>query len=76
MSYSPEESISYIIGSSSGMGLAMARLPAAGGATVVVIGRDAKRLERRKNELHDAVAIASSSLDLERLVSHSRDIAR
>jgi hypothetical protein len=53
MSSSPEKSVSYIIGGSSGMGLATANLLVADGATVVVIGRDAKKLERRKNELHD-----------------------
>jgi NAD(P)-dependent dehydrogenase (short-subunit alcohol dehydrogenase family) len=53
MSSSPEKSVSYIIGGSSGMGLATAKLLVADGATVVVIGRDAKKLERRKDELHD-----------------------
>jgi NAD(P)-dependent dehydrogenase (short-subunit alcohol dehydrogenase family) len=47
MSSSPEKSVSYIIGGSSGMGLATAKLLVADGATVVVIGRDAKKLERR-----------------------------
>jgi NAD(P)-dependent dehydrogenase (short-subunit alcohol dehydrogenase family) len=42
MSSSPEKSVSYIIGGSSGMGLATAKLLVADGATVVVIGRDAK----------------------------------
>ena len=47
MSPSPEKSVSYIIGGSSGMGLATANLLVADSATVVVIGRDAKKLERR-----------------------------
>jgi NAD(P)-dependent dehydrogenase (short-subunit alcohol dehydrogenase family) len=51
MSYSPEKSVSYIIGGSSGMGLATARLLADDGATVVVVARDASKLERRRNEL-------------------------
>jgi NAD(P)-dependent dehydrogenase (short-subunit alcohol dehydrogenase family) len=50
---SSEKTVSYIIGGSSGMGLATAKLLVADGATVVVIGRDAKKLERRKNELQD-----------------------
>jgi NAD(P)-dependent dehydrogenase (short-subunit alcohol dehydrogenase family) len=50
---SSEKSVSYIIGGSSGMGLATAKLLVADGATVVVVGRDAKKLERRKNELQD-----------------------
>ena len=53
MSSSSEKSVSYIIGGSSGMGLATAKLLVADGATVVVIGRDAKKLERRKRELQD-----------------------
>ena len=51
MSYSPEKSVSYIIGGSSGMGLATARLLADDGATVVVVARDASKLERLRNEL-------------------------
>jgi NAD(P)-dependent dehydrogenase (short-subunit alcohol dehydrogenase family) len=50
---SSEKTVSYIIGGSSGMGLATAKLLVADGATVVVIGRDAKKLERRKNELQE-----------------------
>ena len=56
MSSSPEKSVSYIIGGSSGMGLATAQLLVADGATVVVIGRDAKKLERRKRELQEGRA--------------------
>jgi NAD(P)-dependent dehydrogenase (short-subunit alcohol dehydrogenase family) len=50
---SPEKSVSYIIGGSSGMGLATAKLLVTDGATVVVIGRDSAKLERRKKELQD-----------------------
>ena len=56
MSSSAEKSVSYIIGGSSGMGLATAKLLVADGATVVVIGRDAKKLERRKSELQEGRA--------------------
>src|SRR6202012_1794979 len=53
MSSSPENSVSYIIGGSSGIGLAAAKLLVDDGAAVVLIGRDAKKLERRKNELRE-----------------------
>src|SRR5215470_10198079 len=56
MSSSPEKSVSYIIGGSSGMGLATAKLLVDDGASVVIIGRDSKKLERRLHELQDGGA--------------------
>jgi hypothetical protein len=51
MSQLLSESLSIIIGGSSGMGLATARLLVAGGATVVVVGRDKAKLAAVKGEL-------------------------
>jgi hypothetical protein len=44
-------SLSYIIGGSSGMGLATARLLAADGGSVVIVGRDRNKLDAPKREL-------------------------
>jgi short-subunit dehydrogenase len=48
---SVEEAATYIIGGSSGMGLATARLLVADGGTVVLVARDEDKLVRRQKEL-------------------------
>jgi NAD(P)-dependent dehydrogenase (short-subunit alcohol dehydrogenase family) len=50
MDKSSGDSLSYIIGGSSGMGLATARLLVAKGSTVVLVGRDRNKLEESKKE--------------------------
>jgi len=51
MANSSSDSVSLIIGGSSGMGLATARLLVADGGTVVLVGRDKAKLAERKGEL-------------------------
>jgi NAD(P)-dependent dehydrogenase (short-subunit alcohol dehydrogenase family) len=48
MERSSGQTLSYVIGGSSGMGLATARLLVKQGASVVIVGRDAGRLEEAK----------------------------
>lgn len=51
MSEAFEKSATYIIGGSSGMGLATARLLVEDGGTVVLVARDEDKLARRQKEL-------------------------
>jgi NADP-dependent 3-hydroxy acid dehydrogenase YdfG len=51
MEGSSGKSLSYIVGGSSGMGLATARLLVADGGTVVLVARDQDKLAARKGEL-------------------------
>src|SRR5262249_22569194 len=51
MEGSSGKSLSYIIGGSSGMGLAAARLLVADGGTVVLVAREQDKLAARKGEL-------------------------
>ena len=51
MSEAFENSATYIIGGSSGMGLATARLLVEDGVTVVLVARDAGKLARLQKEL-------------------------
>ena len=51
MEGSSGKSLSYIVGGSSGMGLATARLLVADGGTVVLVAREQDKLAARKGEL-------------------------
>jgi len=51
MSNSSSKALSIIIGGSSGMGLATARLLATGDSSVLLVGRDKAKLAQRKSEL-------------------------
>ena len=51
MEESSGKSLSYIVGGSSGMGLATARLLVADGGTVVLVAREQDKLAARKSEL-------------------------
>lgn len=51
MATSSAETLSLIVGGSSGMGLATARLLAHEGGTVILVGRDQAKLDARKGEL-------------------------
>src|SRR6516164_6303585 len=51
MEESSGKSLSYIIGGSSGMGLATARLLVADGGTVILVAREQDKLAARKGEL-------------------------
>jgi NAD(P)-dependent dehydrogenase (short-subunit alcohol dehydrogenase family) len=54
MGVSADHVLSYIIGGSSGMGLATARILVAGGASVVLVGRDRAKLETSKRQLESS----------------------
>jgi NAD(P)-dependent dehydrogenase (short-subunit alcohol dehydrogenase family) len=74
MEGSSGKSLSYIIGGSSGMGLATARLLVADGGTVVLVGRDQGKLDARKGELEaggkgKVEAIAADLYDAEAVKS-------
>lgn len=66
MDKSSGNSLSYIIGGSSGMGLATARLLVAQGGTVVLVGRERDKLEARKKEFEtgdqDRVEIVTTDM--------------
>src|SRR5262245_5776850 len=51
MSNSSSNALSIIVGGASGMGLATARLLAAGDSSLLLVGRDRAKLAKRKSEL-------------------------
>jgi NAD(P)-dependent dehydrogenase (short-subunit alcohol dehydrogenase family) len=77
MAPSATEKLSYVIGGSSGMGLATARQLVSQGNTVILVGRDETKLEDRKAELDAAGPGKSETIsadlydegDVDRLVS-------
>ena len=62
MEGSSGKSLSYIVGGSSGMGLATARLLVADGGTVVLVARDQDKLAARKGDLKLAAEAKSKRL--------------